>query len=48
MNIGDICYLLASEASELSHIRVQSRFQIRAYIYIYDRTSAYMRMLGGT
>ena len=24
-----------SEASELSHVHVQSRFQIRTYIYIY-------------
>ena len=38
--------------SELSHVRVQLRFQIRTYIYIYvyicGGTSSYMRMLGGT
>ena len=27
--------LLASEASELSHVRVQLRFQIRTCIYVY-------------
>ena len=40
--------------SELSHVRVQLRFQIRTCIYIYiyiyicGRTSSYVRMLGGT
>ena len=27
-------YKRVSEASELSHVRVQSRFQIRTYIYV--------------
>ena len=39
-------------ASKLSHVRVQSRFQIRTYIYIYiyicGRTSSYMRMLNSS
>ena len=38
--------LRASEASELSHVRVQSRFQKR--MYICGRTSSYMHMLGVT
>ena len=34
--------------SELSHVRVQLRFQIRTYIYICGRTSSYMRMLNSS
>ena len=37
-----------SEVSELSHVRVQLKFQIRTYIYMCARTSSYMLMLGGT
>ena len=43
-----------SEVSELSHVRVQLRFQIRTYIYIYmcvcvcGRTSSYMHMLNSS
>ena len=37
-------------ASELSHVRVQSRFQIRIYICVCvcGRTSSYMRMLNSS
>ena len=32
----------------LSYVRVQSRFQIRTYIYVCGHTSSYIRMLNSS